>query len=129
MPMKFWRRLVRNKKLILTSAAVLLGIGALLGCEQNTAIADLTKPEATPPAADKPAGDHKKYGSQADVPRISVDEAKKAYDAGAVIVDSRPESAYKVEHIAGAINIPSGAGAEEKFASLPKGKKIIVYCS
>jgi hypothetical protein len=128
MPMKYWRRLVRNKKLLLTSAAVLLGIGVLLGCQENTAIADLTKPEAAP-VKDKTAGDVKKYSSQADVPRISVEDAKKAFDEGAVFVDSRPESAYKVEHIAGAINIPSGAGAEEKFSSLPKGKKIIVYCS
>jgi hypothetical protein len=120
---------VRNKKLIITSAAVVFGIGVLLGCQENTAIADLTKPEATPPVTEKPADDIKKYGSQAEVPRISVEDAKKAYDAGAVFVDSRPESAYKVEHIAGAINIPNGAGAEEKFSSLPKGKKIIVYCS
>ena len=108
--------------------AIVLGIGVLLGCQENTAIADLTKPEAAP-VAEKPAGDVKKYSNAGEVPRISVEEAKKAYDAGAVFVDSRPESAYKVEHIAGAINIPSGASAEEKFSSLPKGKKIIVYCS
>jgi rhodanese-related sulfurtransferase len=43
----------------------------------------------------------------------------------AVIVDSRAEAAYKAEHIAGSINIDN----ESKFDTLPKGKKIIVYCS
>jgi len=81
-------------------------------------------------ACSKPAAEFVKYKAEADVPRINVQDAKAAVDRDeAVIVDSRPEDAYKTEHIAGAINIPLGTGAEEKFASLPKGKKIIVYCS
>ena len=68
----------------------------------------------------------KKYENDAAVPRISVADAKKEVDAGkAVIVDSRAESAYKAEHIAGSINVTD----ESKFDTLPKGKKIIVYCS
>ena len=81
-------------------------------------------------ACSKPPAEFVKYKAEADVPRINVQDAKAAVDRDeAVIVDSRPEDAYKTEHIAGAINIPLGTGAEEKFASLPKGKKIIVYCS
>jgi len=83
-------------------------------------------------ACSKPAAtvEFVRYKADADVPRINVQDAKAAVDRDeAVIVDSRPEDAYKTEHIAGAINIPLGTGAEEKFASLPKGKKIIVYCS
>ena len=73
--------------------------------------------------------EYRKYATEADVPRISVEEAKKDVDAGiAVIVDSRADSAYKQEHIAGSINIPIGSPAE-KFSQLPKNKKIIVYCS
>ena len=68
----------------------------------------------------------KKFASDADVPRISVADAKKEVDAGnAVIVDSRAEAAYKAEHIAGSINVTN----ESEFDRLPKGKKIIVYCS
>lgn len=68
----------------------------------------------------------KKFASDADVPRISVVDAKKEVDAGtAVIVDSRAEAAYKAEHIAGSINVTG----ETQFDRLPKGKKIIVYCS
>ena len=64
-----------------------------------------------------------------DIPRISLEEAKKEYDAGtAVIVDSRPEVSYKQEHIAKALNIPMGS-PETRYSEVPKGKKIIVYCS
>jgi len=72
---------------------------------------------------------YSEYKAATDVPRISVEDAKKEFDAGvAVIVDSRGEQAYAQEHITGSINIPGGS-AEEKFAALPKDKKIFVYCS
>lgn len=68
----------------------------------------------------------KKLANESEVPRISVADAKKEVDAGtAVIVDSRAEAAYKDEHIAGSINVMN----EGQFDRLPKGKKIIVYCS
>ncbi|HVF47334.1 MAG TPA: rhodanese-like domain-containing protein [Pyrinomonadaceae bacterium] len=64
-----------------------------------------------------------------DAARISLADAKAAFDAGtAVFVDSRAEAAYKAEHIKGAINIPGGT-LDAKIGSLPKDKKIIVYCS
>lgn len=64
-----------------------------------------------------------------DAARISLADAKAAFDAGtAVFVDSRAEAAYKAEHIKGAINIPGGT-LDSKIGSLPKDKKIIVYCS
>ena len=70
-----------------------------------------------------------KYESAEQVPRITLEEAKKDYDAGtAVIIDSRGEAQYKQEHIAGALNIPIGS-PETRFSEIPKGKKIIVYCS
>ena len=73
--------------------------------------------------------EYKKFQSVADVPRISAEDAKKEYDAGnAVIVDSRGDAAFKMEHITNAINLPFGT-PKERFSELPKGKKIIVYCS
>jgi hypothetical protein len=72
---------------------------------------------------------YKAYASDADVPRISVEDAKKDYDAGtAVIIDSRDANSYEQEHVKGAINVPNGSG-ESEFAKIPQGKKIIVYCS
>src|SRR4051794_16290034 len=71
---------------------------------------------------------YKKFNDESEVPRISVEEAKKAYDDRSVlIVDARGAEIYKQEHIKGAINIP--LGSDDKFDSLPKGKKVIVYCS
>lgn len=64
-----------------------------------------------------------------DAPRISVEDAKKAFDAGdVVIVDTRAEVAYKNEHIKGAINIPAET-FQTRYKEVPKGKKIIAYCS
>lgn len=61
--------------------------------------------------------------------RISAEEAKKDYDAGnAVFVDSRGQAAFDVEHLPEAIVIAYGA-PETEFDKLPKGKKIIIYCS
>lgn len=61
--------------------------------------------------------------------RITLEEAKKAYDSGnAIIVDSRPEDAYKLEHIKGSINVPL-ADFEASYKKIPTDKKIIVYCS
>ena len=73
--------------------------------------------------------EYRAYQNDADVPRISVQDAKKDVDAGtAVIVDARGDAAYKVEHIAGSLNLPLGT-PEQQFSELPKAKKIIVYCS
>lgn len=69
------------------------------------------------------------YVNEDAVPRISVEDAKKDFDAGnAVFVDSRGDGAYNAEHLPGALNIAFGS-TPDKFAQLPKGKKIIVYCS
>ncbi len=70
----------------------------------------------------------KKFGSEADVPRISIEEAKKALDDGSVVfVDARAEEGYRQGHIKGAVSIPTAT--DEAFRSLPKGKKIVVYCT
>ena len=75
-----------------------------------------------------PVTPYQKFTNDSEVPRISLVDAKAAYDAGdAVIVDARAEAAYRAEHVKDAINIP--LGNNENFDQLPKGKKIIVYCS
>jgi len=101
---------VKNKRLLLYTA--LIAAVAILSACQKVQLAD-----------------YKRYEKDTEVPRISVEEAKKDVDAGiALIVDSRGEPAYKAERIAGSINIAFGSGAD-KFSTLPQGKKIIVYCS
>ncbi|HQZ96689.1 MAG TPA: rhodanese-like domain-containing protein [Pyrinomonadaceae bacterium] len=82
-------------------------------------------------ACQKPAViEYVKYTNDLAVPRISAEEAKKEYDAGNVVfVDSRGQAAFDVEHLPGAIVVPYQPGVEQSYDNLPKGKKIIVYCS
>lgn len=64
-----------------------------------------------------------------DAPRITLADAKAAYDAGtAIFVDTRTEASFKAEHIKGAINVHADM-LEAKIKDLPKNKKIIAYCS
>ena len=90
-------------------AAALIGVFAFAACQR--------------------AVEYTKLKSDADVPRISVPDAKKDYDAGSVVfIDSRQEASFVEEHIVGAINIPFGT-QETMADKIPKGKKIIIYCS
>ena len=74
--------------------------------------------------------EYRKYANDADVPRISAADAKKDVDAGiAVIVDSRGDGAFLAEHIKGSISVPTAEMLKERLSDIPKGKKIIVYCS
>ena len=69
--------------------------------------------------------------TEADVPRISVGEAKAAVDnAGAVIVDVRSAESFAAGHVAGAISIPL-INFENNPANIPleKDQWIITYCT
>jgi Rhodanese-like domain len=64
-----------------------------------------------------------------EAPRISLEDAKKDYDAKtAVFIDTHGIAQYDSEHITGAINIPANE-LNKYFDKIPKGKKLIVYCS
>jgi 3-mercaptopyruvate sulfurtransferase SseA len=73
--------------------------------------------------------EYKKFKDESEVPRIVLEDAKKAFDdKSAIFIDARAADVYKQEHIKGAISIPydpSGTNLDK----LPKGKRIIVYCS
>jgi len=65
----------------------------------------------------------------AQVPRVSLDEAKGAYEAGsAVFVDVRSRASYEASHIPGALSIPLGEIAD-RLQELDPGRWIITYCS
>ncbi|MBK8418236.1 rhodanese-like domain-containing protein [Candidatus Villigracilis saccharophilus] len=69
--------------------------------------------------------------TEADVPRISVEDAKAAVDnAGAVIVDVRSAESFAAGHVAGAISIPL-INFENNPADIPleKDQWIITYCT
>jgi len=64
------------------------------------------------------------------MPRINAQEAKSLVDAGkAVIIDVRGTEAYKISHIKGALDYPLAKIEGKDFSGLPKGKRIIAYCT
>lgn len=69
--------------------------------------------------------------TEADVPRVTVENAKAALDSGkAIIVDVRSREAYDAGHIAGALYIPLAdmENNPEKLG-LDKDQWIITYCT
>ena len=70
--------------------------------------------------------------SEAEVPRISLEEAKAALDSGAAIfVDVRSMEAYEASHVAGAISIPlvEEIEVDPTNLDLDKDEWIITYCT
>ena len=88
-------------------------------------------PQSSPPAnAPAPASiDSHGHSDGKDAPRITLAEAKKDFDAKtAVFIDTHAPEQFAQRHITGAINVP-GNNMEPYMNKIPKGKKIIAYCS
>jgi predicted sulfurtransferase len=80
-------------------------------------------------ANSNPAAKVDEHGHQDDAARITVADAKADFDADrAIFIDTRGADAYNLEHIKGALNITLNDDAS-RYNEIPKGKKIIVYCS
>ena len=63
------------------------------------------------------------------VPRVSLEDATTAFNAGsATFVDVRASASYAYEHIPGALNIPL-AEIEGRLGELDKAEWIITYCT
>lgn len=115
----------------------MLTVGLMgLGCsssQSNVAAAKPTTPsQARPNTPAQPATPPTAAPTPTpvdDAPRISLADAKKAFDdKSAIFVDTHSKQTYDADHITGAINMTTGeiGTAADK---LPKGKKIIAYCS
>lgn len=104
-------------------------LGVLIACQSSAAPTSI-KPIATnTPSAAPPSVDSHNHSADEDAPRITLADAKKAFDEGDVLfVDTRYADAYQLEHIKGAINIPANE-FDARYSEVPKGKKIIAYCS
>lgn len=106
-------------------AVLLLCFGILTACQD--AAEPLKVERANTNTTTAPQTDE--HAHTDDAPRITLEEAKKDFDAGkAVFVDTRAEVIYKNEHIKGAINVPTEA-VEMRYKEIPTDKKIIAYCS
>jgi rhodanese-related sulfurtransferase len=62
------------------------------------------------------------------VRRIDRDEVKRLLTGGAPVVEVLPAKEYRLEHIAGAINIPLTRLDERAIARFKKDAPIVVYC-
>ena len=110
------------------TAIALIGISIFTAC-QNTSTPTMETAKTNSAETPKTAPKVENEDPLAKVPRISLADAKKAFDEGNVtFVDTRAEIQYREEHVKGSINIPAEA-FEMRFAEVPKDKKIITYCS
>jgi hypothetical protein len=102
----------------------------VIACNNAAEPIGIQRASNTPaPSNARPAASVDEHGHEDNAPRITLVDAKKAYDSGeAVFVDTHSPDQYAIQHIPGAVNIPANdiAGKADK---LPKGKKIIAYCS
>lgn len=116
------------KKLL--SLTILAAVGIAVGCSQTakTNVASKNTPNAKP-AATRAAATPPHQDDGHDAPRLSLAEAKKHFDdKTAVFIDTHTKEQFDAEHIAGAINIQANT-IKQNLEKVPRGKKIIVYCS
>ena len=112
----------------LTALAAVFGLACNDAAKPPVRVAN--QPVATPATArQQPAADGHDEGAVDDAPRISLAEAKKDFDnKAAVFVDTHTPEQFELEHIPGAITVQANT-IKQNLNKIPKGKKIIAYCS
>ena len=109
-------------------AAVLLGACASPATPAATAPPPPASTATALPAAATPTA-RTPEGTYPEIPRVSLEEAKAALDAGtALFIDVRAAQFYEVSHVKGAINIYFG-DIEKHLGELDKAQWIITYCT
>ncbi|HMS39060.1 MAG TPA: rhodanese-like domain-containing protein [Pyrinomonadaceae bacterium] len=116
------------------TAFIVVGSIILTGCNNASAPkpVETTKTNAVNTANTtntNPAQKVDSHGHVDNAERITLTDAKKDFDGGnAVFIDTRDDASFKQEHIKGSLNIPMNL-LNERFGTIPKGKKVIAYCS
>ena len=114
------------RKLFLTAALAACAAAAALlaGCKATDTAGNLSAVPAGQPAQAQQAANPAE-----DARRITAAELKQKLDAGeAVVYDTRAKTAYDLEHIKGALSMPSNEVAT-RTGELPKDKLIVFYCT
>lgn len=111
-------------RLFISSAAmVLLAALVLAGCQNRTVTPTANAPTAqqsTEPGSLTPSD---------GIRRVTTVELRDGLEKGtAIIIDVRGDQPYKLNHIKGALNIPT-ASLASRLSELPKDKLIVLYCS
>lgn len=107
---------------------LVMGLGSLivLGAVIWKTLDVVDKVAATPTPVSSSSNSYIPYP---DVARISLEDAKQAYDGGtAVFIDVRDQEYYDQNHITGAINIPYSQ-IESHLNELDRDQLLILYCT
>jgi hypothetical protein len=105
--------------LIAAGGLLLLAAAALLLNQNNPGAPQVTS-QPTAPSISVPGS---------DITRVSLEDAKAAYDAGeAIFLDVRLAEAFASSRIQGAVNIPEGE-LSARIAELDPADWIIPYCT
>ncbi len=117
-----------NKKTFSMLAALAILAAA---CTPATPAAELTVAPTTVPSAVIAPSSNGLPQTEADVPRVSVEDAAAAIQIGeAIVVDVRSAQAYQQSHIPGAVSIPLfDIEQNPGGVNLDKDKWIITYCT
>ena len=111
--------------------AALVFVAALSACSAGPTQVQPTAAPTQVTESTRAATSGELPATETDVPRVSVEEAKAAFESGlAIIVDVRQPNNYESSHIAGAISVPLGE-IERNLTSLTLNKEqwIITYCT
>ena len=106
----------------------LIAISVISACSGQAtptpSLPEISEPVLTEPTARLPL-------TEADVPRVTVEDAKAALDRGeAIIVDVRSADAYRASHAAGAVHVELGEFEVNPTAvPLNQDQWIITYCT
>ena len=112
----------RSKRSFLPFLMMIVGLVLILGAVGTFFVLRGGQTQTT---AETQAGDE----SLSDIPRVTLDEAKAAFDSGeAVIVDVRGAEYYAVSHIPTARSIPLNE-LEFRMGELNPKDWIILYCT
>jgi Rhodanese-like domain len=113
---------------LVLSLLMFLSLAIGLACN-HAARPQITKVENPQPVQPTAQTDAHNHAEDANIARITLADAKKEFDAGtAIFVDTRDASSYRFSRIKGAMHLPAEA-ASTRWKEIPKGKKIIAYCS
>lgn len=101
--------------MILTGAAFVI-LAVVMIALQNRSVQQAQEPQAT-------------YQFTSQVPRVTLDEAREAYDSKqAVFLDVRSNISFNESHIVGAVNIPENE-LSARVSELDPDDWIITYCT
>jgi hypothetical protein len=110
---------------LIIAAAVVFAFGCTSAAKPPVVVNKATPTPARPTAGTDSHG----HADGQDSPRITLADAKKDFDTGAaVFIDTHMPEQYAQRHIRGSINVPAN-NIEPYLNKIPKGKKIIAYCS